>query len=122
MTNINTSQNRKRTNSRITYAATPEGIERATEALKKRGGGSKKTFAELCGLSRSTITNFFGRKPIELYCFQTICNELGLSNWEEIVDFKSSDNNGKVEPELNSCNQTIEEEKVTFKINVSVDK
>ena len=122
-TMTNTNQDRERTNSRITYAATAEGREKAEQALRRQGIASKLSFAELCGLSRSTITKFFSRKPIELDGFQKICDELELLDWKEIADLKSSNTNGKVEPEPNSCHQTIDDDKkVNFKINVSVDK
>ena len=49
-----TSQDQEQTNCRITYTATANGIARAEQALRK-GFASKKVFAELCGLSRSTI-------------------------------------------------------------------
>ena len=118
----NTSQDRERTNNRITYAATNEGIERAEQALKRLGIASKKSFAESRNIPRTAVSNFFNGKPMQLDGFQTICNELKLSNWQEIAGIKSFDSNGKVKPELNSCNQTIEEDKVTFSITGSVDK
>ncbi|MGL6342923.1 MAG: pentapeptide repeat-containing protein [Waterburya sp.] len=118
----NTSQDRERTNNRITYAATTEGIERAKKALKRQGFASKTKFAEVIKVSRSTVNKFFGGGSIELDYFKRICNELQLSDWKEIADIESFDNNGKVEPEPNFCHQIIEEEKVPFSIMGSVDK
>lgn len=74
----NKGQDRERTNNRITYAATTEGIERAEKALRRLGVKSKKNFAESILISRTTVTKFFGRQPIEQDCFETICNKLQL--------------------------------------------
>ena len=118
----NTSQDGERTNSRITYAATAEGIQRAEQALRRLGAKSKKSFAESRNIPRTAVTNFFNGKPMELGGFQTICNELELSNWQEIAGIKSFDNNGKVKQKPNSCHQAIEEEKVSIAITASISK
>jgi uncharacterized protein YjbI with pentapeptide repeats len=112
----NTNQDRERTKSRITYAATPEGIKSA-EAKLNNGFASKKIFADLVPISRSTVTKFFAGKPIELDGFLQICNKLKL-DWKEIAGIKSCVDNGEIEQELNSD----EEEKVTFTITSSVGK
>ena len=61
---------------KITYTATAEGVERAEKALARRGFGSKTNFATSILMSRSTVTKFFGRKPIQLDSFQRICEKL----------------------------------------------
>jgi uncharacterized protein YjbI with pentapeptide repeats len=118
----NTNQNREQTNHRITYAATTEGIKRAEKALRRIGIASKTSFAELCDLSRSTITKFFGGQSIELDCFETICNELQLSNWKEIAGINSFDTNGQAEQEPNPCHPRIDDdnEEIPFSFAGSV--
>ena len=83
--------NRSRKKQKITYTATPEGIERAERALKRSGFGSKSNFAESVLISRSTVTKFFGQKPIQLDSFQKICQELKLSDWKEIAGIKKEE-------------------------------
>ena len=86
----NPSQERERTNNRITYIATPEGVERAEKALARLGFGSKANFAKSIFISRSTVTKFFGRKPIQLDSFQRICEKLTL-DWKEIAELPSEE-------------------------------
>ncbi|BAY66995.1 pentapeptide repeat protein (plasmid) [Calothrix brevissima NIES-22] len=71
---------------KITYKASIEGLDRANQALK-RLGKTKTNFANSTILSRSTITKFFQRQPLQIDSFKKICEDLKLSNWEEIVDW-----------------------------------
>ncbi|MDJ0718151.1 MAG: pentapeptide repeat-containing protein [Prochloraceae cyanobacterium] len=75
---------------KITYTATDEGLERAERALK-RDFGAKTNFAKSSYISRSTITKFFSKKPIQFDCFEQICKELKLSNWQEIAGINPTD-------------------------------
>ena len=93
---------------RITYTATSEGRSRADKALKSRGFGSKTNFAKSILIGRSTVTKFFGGKPIQLDCFQSICKELNL-DWTEIAGIQTGE--GDDEP-----NQDIQY-KITFIIS-----
>ncbi|MFN6572377.1 pentapeptide repeat-containing protein [Dendronalium sp. ChiSLP03b] len=74
-----------RKNKKITYTASPEGISKAERALKRLGFESKSNFAKSQLISRSTVTNFFQRKPIQLDSFKRICEALKL-NWREIAE------------------------------------
>ncbi|MFN6475277.1 pentapeptide repeat-containing protein [Nostoc sp. DedQUE07] len=73
-----------RKNRKITYAASPEGKSKAERALRRLGFESKLNFAKSQLLARSTVTNFFQRKPIQLDSFKRICDALEL-NWREIA-------------------------------------
>jgi transcriptional regulator with XRE-family HTH domain len=80
--------NRGTRKQKITYTASTKGIERAETALRNTEDGSKKKFAERIHISRSTVTNFFSGKPIQLESFKPICDALGLSDWREIAGIK----------------------------------
>ncbi|GAX40488.1 pentapeptide repeat-containing protein [Tolypothrix sp. NIES-4075] len=69
---------------KVTYTASTQGIERAENALKRLGFESKSNFAESQLLSRSTVTKFFLRQPIQLDSFKRICEALKL-NWAEVA-------------------------------------
>jgi hypothetical protein len=73
---------------KITYTATLEGLERAEQSLKRLGFGSKSNFASSALISRSTVTKFFTRKPIQFDSFIRICESLKLSDWKEIAGIK----------------------------------
>ncbi|WP_321170079.1 pentapeptide repeat-containing protein [Mastigocoleus testarum] len=70
---------------KITYTASEEGVEKAEKALMRLGFGSKSNFAKSQLLSRTTVTKFFNRQPIQLDSFKRICDALKLSNWKEIA-------------------------------------
>jgi DNA-binding Xre family transcriptional regulator len=79
----------------IGFSASEQGINTATNSLKRLGISSKAKFAESRMLSRSTITKFFQGQPIHLDSFKRICEELGL-NWQEIAEVEQpSDKNIK---------------------------
>ncbi|HAJ59778.1 MAG TPA: histidine kinase [Cyanobacteria bacterium UBA8543] len=69
--------------------ASAEGIEKATKALN-RNNWSKKALAEELEMARSTLSNFFGCKPVDRATFEEICHKLGL-DWQEIVDRPPND-------------------------------
>ncbi len=69
---------------KITYTASPQGIEKAEKALKRLGFESKINFAKSNFLSRSTVTKFFNYQPIQFDSFKRICEALTL-DWKEIV-------------------------------------
>jgi uncharacterized protein YjbI with pentapeptide repeats len=76
-------------NRKVTYAASPQGIEKAEKALKRLGFWSKIHFVSsslVDGnlLSRSTGEKFFQGQSIQLDSFKRICEALTL-NWQEIV-------------------------------------
>ncbi|MBD1903871.1 pentapeptide repeat-containing protein [Trichocoleus sp. DQ-A3] len=75
-----------RTKKRINYIATLEGIEKAEKALQRIGFDSKYSFANSIKLSRTTITRFFSRKPIQFDSFKRICYGLTFEKWEHIAE------------------------------------
>ncbi len=78
---------------KITYKASTQGIERAENALKRLGFESKSNFAESQLISRSTVTKFFQRQPIQLDSFKRICTALKL-NWAEITGIEKEGQSG----------------------------
>ncbi|MEM7715324.1 MAG: hypothetical protein AAF349_17390, partial [Cyanobacteria bacterium P01_A01_bin.68] len=76
------SQSRKK--KKLTIIASEQGVEKAEKALIRFGIESKRNFAKSRMLSRSTVTKFFNRQPIQLDTFKKICEELEL-NWREIA-------------------------------------
>jgi predicted kinase len=72
---------------KVTYTASTQGIERAEKALQRLGFESKINFVKSSELylSRSTVTKFFQRQPIQLDSFKRICEALKL-NWKDIVE------------------------------------
>ncbi|MEB3181679.1 MAG: hypothetical protein VKL59_21995 [Nostocaceae cyanobacterium] len=61
---------------KITYIATPAGVEQAERALQRLGCESKIDFAKSQYLARNTVTKFFQRQPIQLDSFKRICEGL----------------------------------------------
>lgn len=73
---------------RLTVIPSVEGIEKAERSLIRLGFGSKTEFAKYQFLSRTVITKFFKREPIQLDTFKRICQALKL-DWNEVVDASS---------------------------------
>ncbi|MEM1392143.1 MAG: pentapeptide repeat-containing protein [Cyanobacteria bacterium P01_H01_bin.150] len=112
MTSPNLKGRRKQ---KITYTASVEGIKTAEKALKRLGFESKSNFSKSQLISRSTVTKFFQRQPIQLDSFKRICEGLKLNNWKEIAELEPSktidcnrtaiNEGGKVE--MTNCRQII---------------
>jgi uncharacterized protein YjbI with pentapeptide repeats/DNA-binding Xre family transcriptional regulator len=83
---------------KITYTASPQGVETAEKALKRLGFESKINFAKSIYLSRSTVTKFFQGQPIQLDSFKRICEALTL-NWKEILQMYEEEKSKR--PEIN---------------------
>ncbi|MBD2578139.1 NACHT domain-containing NTPase [Oscillatoria sp. FACHB-1406] len=69
--------------------ASEEGIKKAERALERQRI-SKTVLAESLLISRSTVTNFFARKPIVRNNLIKICDWLEL-DWQEIIEKPSHD-------------------------------
>lgn len=70
---------------KLTLIATEAGIEKAEKALIRLGFESQTNFAAAILMSRTTISKFFNRKPIQLDSFKRICEQLGGLKWQEIA-------------------------------------
>jgi uncharacterized protein YjbI with pentapeptide repeats/DNA-binding Xre family transcriptional regulator len=81
---------------KITYTASPQGIQKSEKALKRLGFESKINFAKSKFLSRSTITKFFNCQPIQLDSFKRICEALTL-DWQEIVQMCEEEQSNRLE-------------------------
>jgi uncharacterized protein YjbI with pentapeptide repeats len=77
-----------KTKKKITFTASEKGTIKAENSLKRLGFESKSSFATSQRISRSTVTKFFQREPIQLDSFQRICSALTL-NWLEIEEMSS---------------------------------
>ncbi|HLP88971.1 MAG TPA: hypothetical protein VK184_10325 [Nostocaceae cyanobacterium] len=62
---------------KLTICATPEGLQKAEQALKRLKDGKKESLViALQGLvGKSTIIKFFKREPISVDKFREICQE-----------------------------------------------
>ncbi|MBW4627680.1 MAG: pentapeptide repeat-containing protein [Brasilonema octagenarum HA4186-MV1] len=95
------SQNRKK---KITITASPQGVERAENALIRLGFDSKSNFAQSQLLARNTVTKFFQREPIQLDSFKRICEALKLK-WIDIAEEEQSE---RIERKYSSSLETSE--------------
>ena len=125
---------RVRQKQRITYTASEEGVKKADNALMRLGFESKSNFAQSQILSRTTVTKFFNRQPIQLDSFKRICDALKLSNWKEIAelpeekeldplkttDYSNSAINKEVEMEMTDRRQVIVIDKESKKIKAQI--
>jgi predicted NACHT family NTPase/DNA-binding Xre family transcriptional regulator len=67
-----------------------EGGHKADKAvLVHDSGGNKSALAGTLAMSRTTLTNFFERRPVEQSKFKKICRELKLK-WEEVIESQDS--------------------------------
>jgi DNA-binding Xre family transcriptional regulator len=76
---------------KLTCIGSEEGVKMAESALIRLGFDSKSNFATSKLLSRSTVTKFFNRQPIQLDSFKRICDQLKL-NWEDIIELLPNGN------------------------------
>ena len=81
---------------KITYAPSPQGVEKAEKALKRLGFESKINFAKSNLLSRTTVTKFFNCQPIQLDSLKRICEALIL-DWKEIVPICEEEQSKRLE-------------------------
>ena len=91
---------------RITYKACLQGVERAEAALIRHGFESKSNFAKSQLISRSTVTKFFLRQPIQLDSFKRICKGLQLT-WKEIAEFDKTTKLPQEERQLESLEKLL---------------
>lgn len=75
---------------KFTLIATEEGVAKAEKALIRMSFGSQSNFANAILMSRSTVSKFFNRKPIQLDSFKRICEQLGGLKWQEIAGISQS--------------------------------
>jgi uncharacterized protein YjbI with pentapeptide repeats/DNA-binding Xre family transcriptional regulator len=96
---------------KITYAASPQGIEKAEKALKRLGFESKINLAKSQLLSRSTVTKFFQCQPIQLDSLKRICEALTL-DWKELVLMGEEEPSQRLEihePNKSETNEGVEQ-------------
>jgi predicted NACHT family NTPase len=74
----------KKQSTQKTLQLSIEGGHKAEKAfLLHDDGGNKSALAATLAMSRTTLTNFFERRPVEQSKFKKICRELKLK-WEEV--------------------------------------
>ena len=114
----------KRSKKKFTLIATEEGVEKAKKALIRLGFESQINFAEAGILmSRSTVSKFFNRKPIQLDSFKRICEGLGGLRWQEIGGISETKPQGIIkikDPEQSSKKETVSASTTTTGIQVTV--
>ena len=104
---------------KITYTASPQGVERADNALIRLGFDSKLNFAKSQLLARNTVTKFFQRQPIQLDSFKRICEALKL-NWREIAEITEEEQAERLEINDCSISETNEEVEAVQKLRRQV--
>lgn len=90
-------------------AACPDGIEKAKQALRKKGLSRQKLAGyKDCNLSRSTIDNFFNGKAVSNESFVNICEVLEL-DFDEIAGILQASNQVSEQsaPQNESLTETI---------------
>ena len=70
----------------------------ANNALNTYFEGNKSKLAEHVKMSRTTVTNFFGEKPVRESEFRKICFALRL-NWESVSSVEASNDRPSTQPE-----------------------
>ncbi len=75
----------------ITYIMPIKALARAERALARLKCKSKSNFAKSISMSSSTVTKFFEGEPIQFDSFQRICQELKLSDWQEVAVIKKKE-------------------------------
>lgn len=90
--------------------ATPEGIELAKKALKRKHLTQKALAVELLIAAWSTINGFFTGKAISRTIFMDICDTLEL-DWQEIVGIKT---------ESDTINSAISDESIANLISETI--
>jgi len=75
---------------KITITASLEGVKIAEKALIRLGFDTKSNFAKSKFLARSTVTDFFLRRRIQVNSFKTICHALKL-DWMTIAELSEEE-------------------------------
>ncbi|MDJ0776146.1 MAG: NACHT domain-containing NTPase [Mastigocoleus sp. MO_167.B18] len=91
------------------FKASPEGIEKANQALR-RNELTQTALAESLEKHRSTINKFFNGKTVDRYIFEEICDKLNLK-WNEIC-----------EPQNNSPNIDTLVQDIRQKIKANIEQ
>jgi hypothetical protein len=73
--------------------ASKQGLEKVDRARKKRGWTKNvtPTFWETALTSQATLRRFWRRKPVQRDSFINICKALGITKWQEIVDWSTDE-------------------------------
>ncbi|WP_373526195.1 NB-ARC domain-containing protein [Nostoc sp.] len=93
---------------RFTVKASIQGIKIAENALLRLNYGTKTEFVDAKRLARSSVTNFFNLKPIQLHTFKNICENLKL-DYQKIIDLSDDGletENTSPSPRIDSHPQT----------------
>ncbi len=119
-----TDQSLGRKKRKITYAASPRGVEKAEKALKRLGFESKSDFANSKFLSRSTVTKFFQCQSIQFDSLKRICEALRLE-WKEIVQICEEEQSKRLEinePSHSDTNERVEQVQTLYRKVTVLDK
>jgi DNA-binding Xre family transcriptional regulator len=109
---------------KITYAASPQAVEKAEKALKRLGFDSKSNFAKSNLLSRSVVTKFFNCQSIQLDSLKKICEALTL-DWKEIVQMCGKEQVRRLEINESSnldINEGVEQVQTLYRKVTVIDK
>jgi tetratricopeptide (TPR) repeat protein len=82
--------------------ASREGLERIEKArLSKKWGRQEKAWYELAYTTLPTLKRFLAGKTIEAATFENLCREVGIEDWESLIDLTLSTNKKESSPTPN---------------------
>lgn len=82
--------------------ASREGLERIEKArLSKKWGRQEKAWYELADTTLPTLKRFLAGKAIEAATFENLCREVGIEDWESLIDLTLSTNKKESSPTPN---------------------
>ena len=95
-----------------TVRASDEGLEIVDKARIKKGWAkTEKAWAGLACTSPATLRRFWNGIRIQSTAFQLICEAVGVSDWENVADFKDIDSDAQI------CSKRL-----SFAITGSIDE
>jgi hypothetical protein len=105
-----------------TLIATEDGVKCATKAFTALGITQVVFAEERLGCSRTTVSNFFNKKPVERKIFTQICKTLNLE-WSEIAEMPEEGTMESVISDVvNETNSTDNSIRLAFAITGTVNQ
>ena len=78
--------------------ASDAGLQRVDNARRRKGWNKQEeAWHKLALTSLATLKRFWGGKPIEADAFKSICEAVGIEDWEAIADLSASTTAGSTE-------------------------
>ncbi len=79
-------------NSKSPYKLSKEGICTVERTRIMKGWNkTSKEWVRTAGASQSTLKRFLSGKPVSISCFISLCNALGIEEWQKLVAWEDND-------------------------------